>query len=124
MKILFRDLQGDAEAREETANGVVECFRGPRDDISAIEEPLDRFLDLAGRKLLRKLADNLRPSLAVLSDRGGQGTVELAVQEELAVLGVEADRIGRQYVSGEVRCKSENVFAGLARSAGLASCSH
>ncbi|UWU81106.1 hypothetical protein N2603_22345 [Bradyrhizobium huanghuaihaiense] len=123
-KILFGDLQRDAEARQETADGVVECFWVPRNDISAIEEPLDRFLDLVGRKVLRKLANDLRPSLAMFSDRGGQGAVELAVQEELAVLRIKADRVGRQYVSGEVRCKSENVFAGLPRNAGLANCSH
>ncbi|WP_245323321.1 hypothetical protein [Bradyrhizobium stylosanthis] len=121
---MFRDLQRHAEARQETADGAVECFRGPRNDVTAIEQPLDRFLDLVGRKVLRKLADDFRPRLAMLSDRGSQGTVELAVQEELAVLGIEANRIGRQDVSGEVRCKSEDVFAGLPRGAGLASCSH
>ncbi|WP_244550038.1 hypothetical protein [Bradyrhizobium sp. cf659] len=121
---MFRDLQGHAEACQETADGVVERFRGPRNDISAIEQPLDRFLDLVGRKVLRKLANDLRPGLAVLPDRGGEGAVEFAVQEEFAVLGIETNRIGRQYVSGEVRCKSESVLAGLPRNAGLASCSH
>ncbi|WP_245323599.1 hypothetical protein [Bradyrhizobium shewense] len=123
-KILFRDLKGHAEARQEAADGVVECFRALRNDISAIKEPLDRFVDLVGRKVLRKLANDFGPSLAMFSDRGGQGTIELAMQEELAVLGIKANRIGRQYIGGEVRCKSENVFAGLPRSARLASCSH
>ncbi|WP_312015744.1 hypothetical protein [Bradyrhizobium liaoningense] len=119
-KILFRDLWRQAEACPKTADGLVKCWRGPRNDISAIEEPLDRLLDFVGRETLRKLANDLQPGLAMLSDRGGQGAVEFAVQEELAILGIEANRIGRQYVGGEVRCKSEEVLAGLPRNAGLA----
>ena len=46
------------------------------------------------------------------------------MQEELAILGIEANRIGRQDVGGEIRCKSENVFAALPRNAGLAIGSH
>jgi hypothetical protein len=45
---------------------------------------------------------------------------ELAVQEELAILGIEADHVGRKYIGGEVRRESQNVFAGLARNAAFA----
>ncbi|WP_249149371.1 hypothetical protein [Bradyrhizobium liaoningense] len=119
-KILFRDFQRHAEACQETADGAVECFRGPRNDILAIEQPLDRFLDLVGREALRKLAKDLRPRLAVLPDRGGEGAVEFAVQEEFAVLGIETNRARRQGIGREVRCKSQNVLAELPHNAGLA----
>ncbi|MCP2210205.1 UNVERIFIED_ORG: hypothetical protein J2R93_004617 [Bradyrhizobium japonicum] len=95
-KILLRDFRRQAEACPKTADGFVECWRYPRNDISAIEEPLDRLLDLVGREALRKLANDRRPGVAMFSDRGGQGAVEFAVQEELAILGIEANRIGRQ----------------------------
>ena len=42
------------------------------------------------------------------------------MQEEFAILGIEADHIGRKYIGGEVRRESQNVLAGLVRNAALA----
>ena len=51
----------------------------------------------------------MRP--AAFTDCGRQRTIKLAVQEELAVLGIEAHRIGRQQIDGEIRRELRNVFA-------------
>ena len=119
-EILLRDLERQAEARPISSDGAIECVRCSRNDVSALQQPLDRFLYLVGRKALRKLANDLRRRLSIFSDRGGHRTIQLAVQEELAVLGIEADHIGRKYIGGEVRRESQNVLAGLARHAALA----
>ncbi|WP_375764679.1 hypothetical protein [Bradyrhizobium sp. Pha-3] len=42
------------------------------------------------------------------------------MQEEFAVLGIEADHIGRNHISGEVRRESQNALAALPRDAALA----
>jgi hypothetical protein len=101
-EILFRDLKRQAETRPISSDRAIECARCACDGVSALEQPLDRFLDLVGGKTLRKLANDLRRRLSIFPDRRGHRTIEIAVQEELAILGIEADHIGRKYVGGEV----------------------
>ena len=115
-EILLRDLGRQAEARPISSDGAIECARCSCNDVSAFEQPLDRFLYLVGRIALRKLANDLWRRLSIFSDRGGHRTIQIAVQEELAILRIEADHIGRKYIGGEVRRKSQDVLAGLARS--------
>src|SRR5271168_2892305 len=52
-------------------------------------------------------------ALAVFSDRGCQCAIELTMQEEFAVLGVEANGVGRQHIGGEVRREAEHVLGPL-----------
>jgi hypothetical protein len=42
------------------------------------------------------------------------------MQEEFAILGIEADHIGGKYIGGEVRRESQDVLAGLPRNAARA----
>ena len=109
-EILLRDLGRQAEARPISSDGAIECVRCSCNDVSALEQPLDRFLDLVGRKALRKLANDLRRSLSIFSDRRGHRTIQIAVQEEFAILGIEADHIGRKYIGGEVRRELQNIL--------------
>src|SRR6185369_11412029 len=123
-EILFRDFERQAETGPISRDGAIECGRRSRNDVSPLQQPLDRFRYLVGWKALRKLANDLRRSLAIFSDRRGYRTIKLAVQEELAVLRIEADHIGRKHIGGEVRRESQNVLAGLARHGALAIVSH
>src|SRR5262245_24031540 len=50
-------------------------------------------------------------ALSSCSYCGRQRMVELAVKKELAVLGIEADGIGRQQIDGEIRREPRDVFA-------------
>ena len=119
-EIFLRDLERQAETRPISSDGAIECVGCSCNDVSALEQPLDRFLYLVGRKALRKLANDLRRSLSIFSDRRGHRTIQIAVQEEFAILGIEADHIGRKYIGGEVRRESQDVLAGLLRNAARA----
>src|SRR6185369_14484616 len=83
-EILFRDFERQAETGPISRDGAIECGRRSRNDVSPLQQPLDRFRYLVGWKALRKLANDLRRSLAIFSDRRGYRTIKLAVQEELA----------------------------------------
>src|ERR1700716_2378952 len=87
-----------------------------RDDEAAVDEPLQGFMDLVGWKILFQLADELRNALTG-SYRGGQRTIERAVQKEFPVLGIEAHDVGRQHIDGEIRREPRNCFAVVLRSA-------
>src|SRR5450432_4297756 len=93
-----------------------------RHDIAALEQPLERLVDLVGWKILLQPANQLAQASAVFSDRGGEGTIKLAVKEEFAVLGIEAHDIGGQHIGGEIRRELQNLFAGgpLGRALGMA----
>jgi hypothetical protein len=52
-------------------------------------------VNFVGRKILLQLANELPKALSALSYRGGECTIELAVKQELPVLGIEAHDIGR-----------------------------
>src|SRR6185295_4311709 len=101
-EILFGEFERQAKARPISGDCAIE-WRCTCNDVSAIEQPLDCFLDLVDRKTLRKLANDLRLRLSVFSDRRGYRAIQLAVQEKLATFGIEADHIGGKYVGGEVR---------------------
>src|SRR5262249_14542694 len=64
-----------------------------------------------GWKFSLQLANELPKCLAARSDRGGERTIEIAVQKELTVLGVEAYDVGRQHIDGEIRRELRNVLA-------------
>ena len=68
-------------------------------------------MDFVGWKILLQVANELPKAPSTLSDRGGERTIELAVEQELPVLGIEAHDIGRQHIDGEIRRELRNVFA-------------
>src|SRR5262249_27835268 len=80
-----------------------------RQKISAVEEPHQGFANLVRRKTPSQSANELADGPAAVSDCGGQRTIELAIEEELAVLRIEADRIGRQQIDGEIWRETWNV---------------
>src|SRR5262249_14661750 len=66
-------------------------------DVTALEQPAQRLMDLVGWKPLSlQFADELPEARSTLAYRGGERTVELAVQKKLAVLGIEAHDVRRQ----------------------------
>ncbi len=122
-EILLRDIGWQPKARPIAgygANGKTRC----RDHIAAFHQPLDGFLDLVGRKILPERANQLRKALSALSYRGRERAIELAVKEELPVLGIEADNVGGQHIGGEIRRELQNVFTAVPRSPGLAMACH
>ena len=74
-------------------------------------------MDFVGRKILLQLANELPKALSALSYRGGERAIELAVKQELPVLGIEAHDIGWQHIDGEIRRELRNVFAVMQRKA-------
>jgi hypothetical protein len=108
-ELAFHCLRRQAEARPIRARGA--CGRARSDgDIAAIDQPLQGFVDLVGRKILLQGANELPDALAG-SHRGCERAVELAVEKELSVLGIEAYDIGRQHIDGEIRREPHNVMA-------------
>src|SRR5262249_7411894 len=69
------------------------------------------FVDLVGWITLLQLAREMAKALSALSYCRRQCVVELAVKKELAVLGIEADGLGRQQIDGEIRREPRDVFA-------------
>ena len=68
-------------------------------------------MDFVGWKILLQVTNELPKAPATLSYRGGECTIELAVKQELPVLGIEAHDIGWQHIDGEIRRELRNVFA-------------
>ena len=86
-----------------------------RDGEAAVEEPLDRLVDLVRGKLLLENANERANTLSILRDRRGERTLKLAVKEELPVLRIEADGIGWQHIDAEIRRKPQDVLAAARR---------
>src|SRR5271166_3136092 len=70
-------------------------------------------MDFVGRKIRLQLANELPKTFSALSYRGGERTIELAVQQKLPVLRIEAHDIGRQHIDGEIRRELRNALAVL-----------
>ena len=51
-------------------------------------------MDFVGWKILLQVTNELPKALSTLSYRGGERTIELAVKQELPVLGIKAHDIG------------------------------
>ncbi len=85
LEISLRGLRQQAEARPIGGHGVYRRARF-RDDEAAVDQPLQGFVDLVGRKILLQLANELPKTPSTLSYRGGERTIELAVKKELPVL--------------------------------------
>ena len=123
MQIGFRNLRGQAETCPIAGDSAVGGRRG-RHDVAAVIQPLESFVDLVGRKFPLQFGDQPAQAFPGLSDRLGERDIEFAVQEEFSVLRIEAHDIGREHVDGEIRRELHNVFAGVARGAGLAMACH
>ena len=117
LKIFLHGLRQQAEARP---IGGRRAGGGTRraDDIAAVDQPLQRFLDFVGRKIPLQLASELAKTPSTFCDCGCQGTIELAVKKELPVLGIEAHDVGWQHIDGEIRRELRDVFACMLRKAG------
>src|SRR5262249_10774756 len=91
--------------------------RGARrsDDVETVEHPPQGFVDLVGRIGPPELAKDLAKALAAFADRRRERTVELAVEKELPVLGIEGHDVRRQHVDREVRSELRNVLAVMQR---------
>ena len=85
------------------------------DQVTAVEEPRERLLDLVGRIFPLELTEEVAKAAAAISYRRRQRTIELAMEEELPVFRVEAHGIGRQQIDAEVRRKLRNVLAAAQR---------
>ena len=110
LEISLRGLRRQTEARPiggRGAGGRARC----REDIAAVDQPLQGFVDLVGWKVLLQLANELPKALSTFSYCGRQRTIELAVKKEFPVLGIEAHDIGWQHIDGEIRRELRNVFA-------------
>src|SRR5580693_9562564 len=68
-------------------------------------------MDFVRRKIPLQVTNELPEAPSTLSYRGGERAIELAVKQELPVLGIEADGVGGQHVDGEIRSELRNVFA-------------
>ncbi|HEX3449119.1 MAG TPA: hypothetical protein VHS97_12750 [Isosphaeraceae bacterium] len=82
-----------------------------REDIAAVDQPLEGFIDFVGWKLLFQLANEVPKALPTFSYCGRDRAIERAVKKKLPVLGIEAHDIGRQHIDGEIRREPRNVFA-------------
>ena len=111
LEVLLRDVERQAEARPVCGCGCGRIARGG-DEIAAVDHAPERFLDRFGGKGSRELAEDVAIAPA-RADRGRERTGELAVEKELAVLGVEADDVRRQHVDAEIRRELRNVLAVL-----------
>src|SRR5580693_3406990 len=72
-------------------------------------------MDFVGRKILLQVANELPKAPSTLSYRGGEGTIEHAVKQELPVLGIEAHDIRWQHIDAEIRRELRNAFAIMRR---------
>jgi len=93
LEIFLRGLGQQAEARPISVYGAIRRARC-REDIAAVDQPLQGFADFVGRKILFQLANELPKAPSTLCYRSGECTIELAVKQELPVLGIEAHDIG------------------------------
>ena len=123
LKIFLRGLRQQAEARP--IGGRRAGGRTRRaDDVAAVDQPLQGFLDFVGRKIPLQLANELAKTLSAFRYRGRERTIELAVKKELPVLGIEAHDVGGQHIDGEIRRELRDVFARTLRKAGRAIACH
>src|SRR5215831_10254072 len=77
----------------------------------AVEQSLQCFLNLVRRKIMLQFANELPTAPPSFSDCRRQRTVKFAVEEELPVLGIEADDVGRQDIDSKIRRGLRNVIA-------------
>src|SRR6202048_2674390 len=84
----------NAKACPISARGVRQSER-PRRCKASLDEPIDRFVHLVRRKFLLQLAHDLARIFSALSDSEGERAIELAMQKELAILGIEANGVWR-----------------------------
>src|ERR1700678_607905 len=61
--------------------------------------------------MLLQIANELPKALSTLRYRGDEGAIELAMKQELPIVGIEANDIGRQHIDGEIRRELRNVSA-------------
>ena len=123
LQIFRRHLQRNAQRRP-IAGGGVDGRLPFRQDVAAVDQPLDGLVDYVGRKFFCQLADDLAKAFS-RSDSVGGDAKQFAVQKEFAVFGIEAHRIGRQHIDRVIRRELRNVFAVEPRRAvGLIACRH
>ncbi|UGA47061.1 hypothetical protein [Bradyrhizobium quebecense] len=111
MKVLLGYRVGKAQARPKPRRGGAGTWRF-RDHIAAVEQSLDGFIDLVGRKLSPELVRELGDAASICTDCRRQRAIELAMEKELSIFGIEADNIRRQHVGREIRCELQNVVVG------------
>ena len=68
-------------------------------------------MDFVGWKILLQITNELPKALSTLRYRGGEGAIELAMKQELPIVGIEANDIGRQHIDGEIRRELRNLSA-------------
>src|SRR5262245_50737000 len=78
---------------------------------AAIDETLERFMDLVGGKIALQLANEHAKTLAAIGYRTCERRIERTVEKEFAVLGIEAHDVMRQHVDREIRCEARDVLA-------------
>src|SRR5215475_14755058 len=95
-----------------------------RNQVAPFDQPIEGFHNLFSRELPLQRGSQLPRAFSARSNPIRNRAIEFTVQEKFAVLGIEADDGVRQDISGEVRCKLQNVFVSLPRDAALAIGSH
>src|ERR1700733_11244204 len=68
-------------------------------------------MDLFGREILLQVTNELLKGPSALSYRMRERTIEFPMKQELPVLGIKADDIGRQHIDAEIRRELRNAFA-------------
>ena len=86
---------------------------GFRDDVTAIDQPLQGFAHLLGRKILLQLVNKLRQALPIPPRSRPRCTIELAIKKKLPVLGIEAQCIGWKRIDRVIRRELQNLFTGI-----------
>src|SRR6516162_8634118 len=107
LEVFLCNLGRQTEARPIAGHGAGGRTRY-REDITAIEQPREGFIDFLGRKLLVQLPRDFPKTLPAFSYRRRQRTIEFAVKKELSVLGIEAHQIRRLHIDGEIRRELRN----------------
>ena len=109
LEAFLRGWRRNAEARPVGGDDTRGGGR-TREQIAAFEQPCQGLANLVLRKTSPQSPNEFADGPVAISDGGRQRTIELAVEEELAVLRIEADGIGRQQVDGEIRRELRNMF--------------
>jgi hypothetical protein len=121
LQITLGRLRPQAKARPISTIRAVGAL--PHYDKASVEEPLQSLLDFVGGKIPPQLPDEFSKRTSICYFRC-QRAIELAVKEELPVLGIETHDIGWQHIDGEIRRELQNVFAGMVRNGGPAIACH
>ena len=82
--------------------------RSRRDHITAVDKPLQRFLDLGGRKIMFEPANELSNGSSALRYRAGERAIEFTVKQEFPVLRIEAHCVGGHQIDREMRRELQN----------------